>query len=135
MVMAAEAQQTVLRLEPRGDFVLTPVIEGLCHRAMSYLQAGFACHLQGSAGTGKTTLAMHIARQRGRPVVLLFGDEDFGSSDLVGSEKGHHSKKVVDNFVHKTGEPQEDRKSTRLNSSHTVISYAVFCLKKKKIKK
>src|SRR5437588_7971964 len=28
----------------------------------------------------------------------------------------------------------EDRKSTRLNSSHTVISYAVFCLKKKKEK-
>src|SRR5256885_7692868 len=27
-----------------------------------------------------------------------------------------------------------DRKSTRLNSSHLVISYAVFCLKKKKIK-
>src|SRR3954465_5554849 len=26
-----------------------------------------------------------------------------------------------------------DRKSTRLNSSHTIISYAVFCLKKKKI--
>src|SRR4051795_13151589 len=26
-----------------------------------------------------------------------------------------------------------DRKSTRLNSSHTLISYAVFCLKKKKI--
>src|SRR5436190_15329301 len=26
---------------------------------------------------------------------------------------------------------KEDRKSTRLNSSHTVISYAVFCLKKK----
>src|SRR5438132_10326271 len=29
---------------------------------------------------------------------------------------------------------QTDRKSTRLNSSHTVISYAVFCLKKKKKK-
>src|SRR5438067_5156844 len=29
----------------------------------------------------------------------------------------------------------EDRKSTRLNSSHVSISYAVFCLKKKKIKK
>src|SRR5438034_5381275 len=27
--------------------------------------------------------------------------------------------------------PSPDRKSTRLNSSHTVISYAVFCLKKK----
>src|SRR5438034_8559011 len=32
-------------------------------------------------------------------------------------------------------DPQfRDRKSTRLNSSHTVISYAVFCLKKKKKK-
>src|SRR5438034_3588500 len=28
--------------------------------------------------------------------------------------------------------PPRDRKSTRLNSSHTVISYAVFCLKKKR---
>src|SRR5215468_2534292 len=28
--------------------------------------------------------------------------------------------------------PHEDRKSTRLNSSHITISYAVFCLKKKK---
>src|SRR5437764_14742476 len=31
------------------------------------------------------------------------------------------------------GEPFEDRKSTRLNSSHRCISYAVFCLKKKSI--
>src|SRR2546427_5947870 len=32
-------------------------------------------------------------------------------------------------------EPPRDRKSTRLNSSHSQISYAVFCLKKKKKKK
>src|SRR2546430_12453659 len=32
-------------------------------------------------------------------------------------------------------ERQVDRKSTRLNSSHSQISYAVFCLKKKKIKR
>src|SRR3989475_12652481 len=33
------------------------------------------------------------------------------------------------------GDAQRDRKSTRLNSSHSQISYAVFCLKKKKKKK
>src|SRR5690554_7034989 len=33
------------------------------------------------------------------------------------------------------GKQLEDRKSTRLNSSHVRISYAVFCLKKKKKKK
>src|SRR5688572_33442735 len=32
-------------------------------------------------------------------------------------------------------QPARDRKSTRLNSSHSQISYAVFCLKKKKQKK
>src|SRR5258708_24975844 len=31
------------------------------------------------------------------------------------------------------GESRQDRKSTRLNSSHQIISYAVFCLKKKKV--
>src|SRR5437588_3524236 len=40
------------------------------------------------------------------------------NSDLVGQVRRH----------------RVDRKSTRLNSSHTVISYAVFCLKKKKKK-
>src|SRR2546426_11508539 len=34
--------------------------------------------------------------------------------------------------VRPAGARSEDRKSTRLNSSHLVISYAVFCLKKKK---
>src|SRR5690348_17750920 len=37
--------------------------------------------------------------------------------------------------THDSPSSQEDRKSTRLNSSHPSISYAVFCLKKKKNKK
>src|SRR5260221_7865872 len=37
-----------------------------------------------------------------------------------------------DDAVQGRVDPVRDRKSTRLNSSHTVISYAVFCLKKKK---
>src|SRR5256885_7123960 len=45
-------------------------------------------------------------------------------------------RRTTSNFIPQPGTlPQEfqDRKSTRLNSSHLVISYAVFCLKKKKI--
>src|SRR5260221_2026616 len=38
-----------------------------------------------------------------------------------------------DSPVHSRKARMKDRKSTRLNSSHTVISYAVFCLKKKKL--
>src|SRR5437773_6716899 len=36
--------------------------------------------------------------------------------------------------LHRAAQPGRDRKSTRLNSSHITISYAVFCLKKKKKK-
>src|SRR5258708_26516982 len=40
-----------------------------------------------------------------------------------------HMRKAVDAVAHH--ETHGDRKSTRLNSSHQIISYAVFCLKKK----
>src|SRR5260221_10025034 len=39
---------------------------------------------------------------------------------------------IVDTVADRFYGDKVDRKSTRLNSSHTVISYAVFCLKKKK---
>src|SRR5690554_3513450 len=41
---------------------------------------------------------------------------------------------LLDNAASEHGKDVEDRKSTRLNSSHVRISYAVFCLKKKKNK-
>src|SRR3712207_8191920 len=49
-----------------------------------------------------------------------------GARDVVGQEQlGVGSQRACE------CEPLEDRKSTRLNSSHANISYAVFCLKKK----
>src|SRR5256885_5906782 len=49
-----------------------------------------------------------------------------GTFDPVDPVLGYYQR-----FIH-LGMASEDRKSTRLNSSHLVISYAVFCLKKKK---
>src|SRR5689334_23780700 len=45
--------------------------------------------------------------------------------------QGHHVRQVM-NFTDVDDRTIADRKSTRLNSSHSSISYAVFCLKKKK---
>src|SRR2546422_8462688 len=42
---------------------------------------------------------------------------------------------LMTTFFESVATPSRDRKSTRLNSSHGYISYAVFCLKKKKNKK
>src|SRR2546427_6736337 len=45
---------------------------------------------------------------------------------------GHHVQIPPRELAREADEEREDRKSTRLNSSHSQISYAVFCLKKKK---
>src|SRR2546427_7611142 len=45
---------------------------------------------------------------------------------------GQHAKKRAELTRDLGRQPDQDRKSTRLNSSHSQISYAVFCLKKKK---
>src|SRR5262245_63206531 len=56
-----------------------------------------------------------------------FGEQFFGDlAHLV--QRGHRTAAQQ----RPRGEARQDRKSTRLNSSHLGISYAVFCLKKKK---
>src|SRR5256885_7871426 len=66
----------------------------------------------------------------------------FRSRNALGTHGGtvacwHHKLSMLlrmawDSVTDCVGENVGDRKSTRLNSSHLVISYAVFCLKKKK---
>src|SRR5437899_9415639 len=58
----------------------------------------------------------------------------FPYTTLFRSEVVDGPRKPLGGRLHRIQDPaQTDRKSTRLNSSHLGISYAVFCLKKKKI--
>ncbi len=102
----------VLALKQRPDFVQTPCVQSLAERALCYLKAGYPVHFSGPAGTGKTTLAMHVAAQLGRPVVLIHGDDEYGSSDLVGGQLGYRSTRVVDNFIHSVMKTEENVSKT-----------------------
>src|SRR3712207_8869955 len=53
---------------------------------------------------------------------------------VVGEQQVRKRKEELPIEVGRSRAPVKDRKSTRLNSSHANISYAVFCLKKKKNK-
>jgi nitric oxide reductase NorQ protein len=94
-----DEELTVLALKPKPDFVETPCIRHLAGRALSYLQAGFPVHFSGPAGTGKTTLAMHVAAQLGRPVVLIHGDDEPGSSHPIDGPLGYRSARAADNGI------------------------------------
>ena len=77
-------------------------IEGLAafeRRGMAYLRAGYPLHLRGPAGSGKTTLALRIAEQLKRPILLLVGDASFDTRRLVGGEEVTRTKRVVDRYI------------------------------------
>src|SRR5690606_39407692 len=65
---------------------------------------------------------------RGIPTLLLFRN-----GAVAAQQVGAVSKAQLESFLdtHLGAAPAADRKSTRLNSSHVKISYAVYCLKKK----
>src|SRR5256885_4732286 len=72
---------------------------------------------------------LELAAARGAPRAVIVGpDERKAKVAVVRDLKSGRQRKVALTQVRKG---VLDRKSTRLNSSHLVISYAVFCLKKK----
>lgn len=110
-------------------FVLTPQVRAMVERARTYLQVGYAVHFAGPAGTGKTTLAFHLAAMRGRQVTVIHGDHEFGSSDLLGAHTGVRKTRNVDNFVRSVLKTDEEiqsvwvdqRLTTACEGGHTLI--------------
>src|SRR3712207_8687812 len=88
-----------------------------------------------------TTLFRSIVANEPQPVGMTPAGERLGVKQkgirrrirddhcVVRAQRLHRARKSKRDFM-----IGQDRKSTRLNSSHANISYAVFCLKKKKIK-
>src|SRR3712207_7155657 len=83
-----------------------------------------------------TTLFRSAQRSRGRPCLTptTHGPGAPGAAGAPGPCGVRPPPGGRDHRPERVGDVAEDRKSTRLNSSHANISYAVFCLKKKKLK-
>ncbi|MDO9575471.1 MAG: gas vesicle protein GvpN [bacterium] len=98
----------MLLAKEQPNFVETPYVKDIINRALLYINAGYPVHFTGPTGTGKTSLALYVAAWLERPVILVHGDEEYSSSDLVGGEHGYRRRKVVDNFVHSVLKAEED---------------------------
>lgn len=119
---------TLIEPSPQSGFVQTKYIKDLTKKSIAYMNAGFPIHLRGRAGTGKTTLAMHLAHKIGRPVVLIHGDEEFTTADLVGGEYGYRFRKVVDNFIHTVMKTEEDMMKRWVDNRLTTAAKHGFTL-------
>src|SRR5438034_8039090 len=74
--------------------------------------------------------AAHHARGRRARPVSLHGSHGGEAPPRRGGVVGSRTGRLPPRVHKQPAGGSSDRKSTRLNSSHTVISYAVFCLKK-----
>ncbi len=119
---------TVLEPSPLPDFVETKHTKDITKRALTYIKAGFPVHFRGISGSGKTTLAMHVASKLKRPVVMIHGDEEFTTSDLVGGEYGYRFRKVVDRFVSRVLKMEEDMTKHWVDNRLTVACKYGFTL-------
>lgn len=90
---------TIVTPKAGSTFIETPFISRIIERAVHYIKAGFPVHFRGIAGTGKTTLALRIAELLKRPVIMIHGDEELSTTNLIGGETGYHMKHVRDNFI------------------------------------
>lgn len=126
--MAGNETLTLLEPKPLPDFVQTPFVTSIIERAQTYIAAGFPVHFRGSSGTGKTTLAMHLAGLLGRPVVMIHGDEEFTTADLVGGEHGYRTRKVIDNYIHSVLKTEETTSRDWIDNRLTVACRYGFTL-------
>lgn len=128
-VLKLSADNENVLIEASEEFVNTPYVQALTERALTYLSVGYAVHFAGPAGTGKTTLALHVAAQLARPVMLLHGDDEFTGSDLVGRGSGYRKSRVVDNYIHSVLKTEEqmttfwmdNRLTTACEEGYTLI--------------
>ena len=126
--MVMEGATTLLEPRPLPNFVETPFIRSIVERALTYIAAGFPVHFRGASGTGKTSLALHVASRLGRPMVMIHGDEEFTTSDLVGGGWGYRKRKVIDHYIHSVLKTEEDMTRRWVDNRLTVACKYGFTL-------
>ena len=88
-----------LGLSRSDHFYENDEIAGLVTRGLFYARAGVPIHFQGTAGMGKTSLALEIAHRLGRPVSVMAGNDWLDAEDMIGKEVGQSTSSVVDKYI------------------------------------
>lgn len=98
-------------------------------RSLRYLSIGYPVHFTGPSGVGKTTLALHVAKQLDKPITFISGNKEMTNEDLIGAFNGYTHHKMKDQFVSTVYKVEENvseswnegRLYEAVKNGHTVI--------------
>lgn len=94
---AVEAEYLVPEV---NHFIDAPDVKKVGDRIKLWLATGYPVHLIGPTGCGKTSLAMHTAKELRRPVVWINGDESVTTTDLIGGYSQIEQESLRDKYIH-----------------------------------
>ncbi|WP_216830685.1 gas vesicle protein GvpN [Alkalihalobacterium elongatum] len=90
--------------------ILSPQLESIVHRALTYMRAGYPIHFMGPTGVGKTELSFYLAHKLNRPCSYIQGNHELSNIDLLGGSTGFKQKKIVDNYIHTVYKSEQEQK-------------------------
>lgn len=82
------------------NWVETEEVKELKERVKKWLFLKYPVHIIGPTGCGKTLLSLQIAKEIGRPVVWMNGDESVTTTDLIGGYSQVETTSIRDKYVH-----------------------------------
>ena len=82
------------------NWVETDAVKAIKARVKNWLSLKYPVHIIGPTGCGKTILALQAAKELGRPVVWINGDESVTTTDLIGGYSQVEVSTVRDKFIH-----------------------------------
>lgn len=116
------ARNPWLGLRSTDRFFENEEISGIIKRGLFYARAGVPINFQGTAGRGKTSLALAIAERLGRPVSVMAGNDWLDAQDLIGKEVGHTTSSVVDKYIQRV---RRSESQVRLDWEHSLLADAM----------
>jgi len=86
-------------MQKQNRFFQNDEVAALIQRGLFYARAGVPIHFQGTAGRGKTAIAMEIAHRLGRTVSVLTGNDWLGADQMIGKHVGQSTTSLVDKYI------------------------------------
>ena len=110
------------------NFIETKSVKDLKDRILRWINVGYPPHIIGPTGSGKTTLALAVAKELGQPMLWINGDDLMMTSDLIGGYSEYETSSLTDRYIHNVMKAHNRTKYSWIDNPLTIACRQGFTL-------